>query len=63
MLLQQVVIISEYDTYMFFQRPIAMGLMALTLFVIARTFWSNINKGRKNKVEEAAAAAGQHKSD
>lgn len=62
--LQQVVIISEFDTYMFFQRPVAMGLMALTLFVIARTFWININKGRKKQqVDEAAAAAGQHKSD
>ena len=61
--LQQVVIISEYDTYMFFQRPVAMGLMALTFFVIARTFWLGINKGRKKKIEEAAVAAGQHKSD
>lgn len=61
--LQQVVIISEYDTYMFFQRPVAMGLMALTLFVIMRTCKLNMTKGRKKKVEEAAAAAGQHKSD
>ena len=61
--LQQVVIISEFDTYMFFQRPVAMGLMALTLFVIARTFWNNIKGGRKKQVEAAAAAAGQHKGD
>jgi putative tricarboxylic transport membrane protein len=61
--LQQVVIISQYDTYMFFQRPVAMGLMALTLFVIARTFWNNIKGGRKKQVEAAAAAAGQHKGD
>lgn len=61
--LQQVVIISEHDTFMFFQRPVAMGLMVLTLFVIARTFWTSINAGRKRRVEAAAAAAGQHKAD
>jgi len=61
--LQQVVIISEYDTFMFFQRPVAMGLMVLTIFVIVRTFWNSIHAGRKKRVEAAAAAAGQHKSD
>jgi len=61
--LQQVVIISEYDTYMFFQRPVAMGLMALTLFVIVRTCKLNIQSGRKKQVEAAAAKAGQHKAD
>jgi putative tricarboxylic transport membrane protein len=40
--LQQVVIISQFDTLMFFRRPVAMGLMALTLFVIGRTFWKNL---------------------
>ena len=38
--LQQVVIISQYDTYMFFRRPVAMLLMGLTFFVIGRTFWT-----------------------
>jgi putative tricarboxylic transport membrane protein len=61
--LQQVVIISEYDTYMFFQRPVAMILMGLALFVIVRTFWNGIKGGRKKQVEAAAAAAGQHKGD
>jgi putative tricarboxylic transport membrane protein len=62
--LQQVVIISEYDTYMFFQRPVAMVLMVLTIFVVARTFWVSINADRKKKQLEAAAAeAGQHKGD
>lgn len=42
--LQQVVIISQFDTFMFFRRPVAMGLMALALFVIARTFWMNVKK-------------------
>jgi len=50
--LQQVVIISEFDTYMFFQRPVAMGLMILTFFVIARTFWKNIIDCRKKETEE-----------
>jgi putative tricarboxylic transport membrane protein len=57
--LQQVVIISQYDTYMFFQRPVAMILMALTIFVVVRTFWGSIQAGRKKR----AAAAGQHSSD
>lgn len=61
--LQQVVIISEHDPFMFFQRPVAMVLMVLTLFVIVRTFWVSINAGRKKRVEAAAVAAGQHKSD
>ena len=39
--LQQVVIISQYDTFMFFRRPVAMILMALTLFVIGKTFWTS----------------------
>jgi putative tricarboxylic transport membrane protein len=58
--LQQVVIISQYDTYMFFQRPVAMILMALTVFVVVRTFWGSIQAGRKKR---AAASAGQHSSD
>ncbi len=45
--LQQVVIISQYDTFMFFRRPVAMILMALTLFVIGRTFWVNTTKAKK----------------
>ncbi len=62
--LQQVVIISQYDTFMFFQRPVAMVLMVLTIFVIVRTFWGSISAGRKKKrMEAAAAAAGQHKGD
>ena len=40
--LQQVVIISEHDTYMFFRRPAAMALMALTFFVIGKTFWASM---------------------
>ena len=62
--LQQVVIISEYDTFMFFQRPVAMLLMILTLFVISRTCWGGI-AGRKKKKELDAAveAAGTHKAD
>lgn len=48
--LQQVVIISQFDTFLFFRRPVAMALMALTFFVIGRTFWMNI---RKKKPAEA----------
>lgn len=42
--LQQVVIISEHDPFMFVQRPVAMALMLLTVFVIARTFWTNVRE-------------------
>ena len=59
--LQQVVIISEHDPFMFFQRPVAMILMALTLFVIIRTFWVGISTERKKRVE--AATAGSTVSD
>ncbi len=45
--LQQVVIISEHDPFMFFQRPVAMLLMGLTVFVVARTFWSTMNRSRR----------------
>lgn len=54
--LQQVVIISENDPFMFFQRPVALGLMVLTAFVIVRTFWKSIQEGKKKR---AAAAANQ----
>ncbi|MBT3305121.1 MAG: Tricarboxylate transporter family protein [Alphaproteobacteria bacterium] len=40
--LQQVVILSQFDTSMFFRRPVAMGLMALTFFVIGKTFWTGL---------------------
>jgi len=58
--LQQVVIISEFDTFMFFQRPVAMTLMALTFFVVLRTFWVSINAERKKR---SVAASEQIKSD
>lgn len=61
--LQQVVIISEFDTFMFLQRPVAVGLMVLTIFVVVRTFWISIKDRKKKQVEAAAAAAGQHKGD
>lgn len=52
--LQQVVIISENDPFMFFQRPVAMGLMVLTAFVIVRTFWKSIQEGKKKRAATAA---------
>ncbi len=35
--LQQVIIASQYDPYMFFTRPVALILMAITVFVITKT--------------------------
>ena len=46
--LQQVVIISEFDTFMFFRRPVAVVLMALTILVVARTFWSSFARKRSS---------------
>lgn len=54
--LQQVVIISENDPLMFFQRPVALALMALTLFAIARTFWVNVRGRRRRRVEKVPLA-------
>jgi putative tricarboxylic transport membrane protein len=62
--LQQVVIISQFEPFMFFQRPVAMALMVLTLFLVARTFWVTMTATRKRRATAAAArAAAQHKSD
>ena len=49
--LQQVVIISENDPLMFFRRPVAMALMALTVFVVARTFWTSMSSKTKGRSE------------
>ena len=50
--LQQVVIISENDPFMFFQRPVAMALMGLTVFVVARTFWTSMSSKTKDRSEK-----------
>lgn len=42
--LQQVVITSQFDTFMFFRRPVAVLLMGLTFFVIIRTFLAGMRK-------------------
>ncbi len=42
--LQQVVITSQYDTFLFFRRPVAVLLMALTVFMIVRTFLAGMRK-------------------
>lgn len=42
--LQQVVITSQYDPFMFFRRPVAVLLMVLTFFVIIRTFLAGARK-------------------
>ncbi|MGB5835075.1 MAG: tripartite tricarboxylate transporter permease [Thiohalocapsa sp.] len=42
--LQQVVITSQFDPYMFFTRPVAVLLMLLTFFVVVKTFVSSIRK-------------------
>jgi putative tricarboxylic transport membrane protein len=55
--LQQVVIISENNPTMFFERPVAMVLMALTFFVIGKTFWNNIKSGRDCRAEKAKTSA------
>ena len=49
--LQQVVIISQNNPYMFFGRPVAMALMLLTVFVIVRTFLTSMKGARKKPVD------------
>ena len=44
--LQQVVITSQFDTFMFFRRPVALLLMGLTFFVMIRTFVAGIRNNR-----------------
>jgi len=56
--LQQVVIISENNPFMFFQRPLAMTLMAMTLFVIIRTFCTSMKESQQKR----AAASGEGKT-
>ena len=48
--LQQVVILSQFDTSMFFSRPVAVGLMALTFFVIGKTFWAGLKPKKSTNV-------------
>ena len=44
--LQQVVITSQYDPWLFFTRPVAVILMMLTFYVIIKTFWSSIKNAK-----------------
>lgn len=53
--LQQVVITSQYDPYLFFTRPVAMGLMLLAIFVVARTFVGSLRSSRSGAGTEASA--------
>ncbi len=49
--LQQVVITSQYDPYMFFTRPVAMILMLLTFFVVIKTFIGGIRRDKHKNLE------------
>ncbi|EPR35487.1 protein of unknown function DUF112 transmembrane [Alkalidesulfovibrio alkalitolerans DSM 16529] len=42
--LQQVVISSQFNPYMFFSRPVAMILMALTFYIVFKTTWGSFKK-------------------
>jgi len=59
--LQQVVIISENDPFMFVQRPVAMVLMGLTVIVVVRTFLSSMQERKRKRA--AANVVGQHSGD
>jgi putative tricarboxylic transport membrane protein len=47
--LQQVVIASQFNPYMFFNRPVAMMLMGLTFFVVIKTSLSTLREMKKVK--------------
>ncbi|OGW32032.1 MAG: Tricarboxylate transporter family protein, partial [Nitrospirae bacterium GWD2_44_7] len=51
--LQQVVIASEHAPYMFFTRPVAMALMAITAYVVIKT---GIGKWKSQNIEKNLAA-------
>lgn len=42
--LQQVIISSQLDPFMFFHRPVAMLLMAVTAYVVVKTSWGAMRK-------------------
>ena len=43
--LQQVIISSQLDTFMFFKRPVAMLLMGITAYVVIKTIIGSMKKG------------------
>ncbi|MCK9264560.1 MAG: tripartite tricarboxylate transporter permease [Deltaproteobacteria bacterium] len=45
--LQQVVISSQHDPYMFLTRPVAMGLLAITAFIVFKTARGSMRKESK----------------
>jgi putative tricarboxylic transport membrane protein len=49
--LQQVIISSQLDPFMFFKHPVAMLLMAITIFIVIKTTVSSI---RQSKVQPAS---------
>jgi putative tricarboxylic transport membrane protein len=52
--LQQTIIASQYNPYMFFTRPVAVILMLLTFFVVIRTSLGAFRKNNYKSVESAA---------
>jgi putative tricarboxylic transport membrane protein len=53
--LQQIIIASEYNPYMFFSRPVAVILMLLTFFVVIKTA---IGAFKRNNYKSAKTKAG-----
>jgi putative tricarboxylic transport membrane protein len=51
--LQQVIIASQFNPYMFFTRPVAMLLMAITLYVVIRTTIGAVRMDRNRRVAKA----------
>jgi putative tricarboxylic transport membrane protein len=47
--LQQVIIASQFNPYMFFTRPVAMILMAITFYVVIRTAVSTLRESQTRK--------------
>ena len=55
--LQQVVISSQFEPWLFFTRPVAVILMLLALFVVVKTFVGSIRKKQYEDTEEAGAGS------
>ena len=47
--LQQVIIASQLNTFMFFKRPVAVILMVLTMYIVIKTCCANYGTMKKNK--------------
>ena len=54
--LQQVIISSQLDTFMFFKRPVALILMLITAYIVVKTALGELRKNEQKKLKQSTAA-------